>query len=329
MNLHIGSALSCLAYIWVYATADPTAEDVEARMWAAPSERCPDIPFPRSYGTVRGNEIVETSGIAASRKTSGLYWLNNDSGDGPKLYGVASSGANLARIFVQGAQAIDWEDISVGPGPVNGSSYIYISDTGTNCVSRDVVQIYRLLEPDIPPAHGQPPDIAVTAERFDISYPDGRHDCEAMFIDPVTHRIYVITKGWLKARIYWVSLDAPHPLVFNFVGQMPLTLATAADISPDGSLIAVRTYGTIYMWHRRPGALVEDAFANTGCVATHQSEQQGEAIAFSADGKAYLTTSEGYYVPIWYYSLPPTFESDMQARYSVESTPTSQAIIIP
>lgn len=43
----------------------------------------------------------------------------------------------------------DVEDIAIGPGPEAGVDYIYVSDTGNNDKDRDVVQIYRIREPDM------------------------------------------------------------------------------------------------------------------------------------------------------------------------------------
>ncbi len=51
---------------------------------------------------------------------------------------------------MDGASCVDYEDISIGPGP-NGSSYphLYIGDVGNNGMDRDTLQIYRFPEPDL------------------------------------------------------------------------------------------------------------------------------------------------------------------------------------
>lgn len=75
------------------------------------------------------------------------------------------------------------------------------------------------------------------------------------------------------------------------------SLATAADVSLDGYVIAVRTYSHVLMFTRPHGSPFEAAFATPPCVAPSTLEQQGEAIAFAgADG--YVTISEGGHPPV-------------------------------
>ena len=61
--------------------------------------------------------LRESSGIAVSRTTPGLLWTHNDSGDRAMIYATNFEGAILAGSRVRGAEARDWEDISVGPCP--------------------------------------------------------------------------------------------------------------------------------------------------------------------------------------------------------------------
>src|SRR4029079_18485058 len=55
--------------------------------------------------------LPEASGVAVSRRTSGLLWTLNDSGD-PELVAVDSNGLMKGRVRVTGATVHDWEDIS-------------------------------------------------------------------------------------------------------------------------------------------------------------------------------------------------------------------------
>ena len=70
-------------------------------------------------------------------------------------------------------------------------------------------------------------------------------------------------------------------------------LATGGDISRDGTLIAIRTYGGVWVWQRPASASMADVFATQPCEATSAVEQQGEAVAFDPDGTGYTTVSEG------------------------------------
>ena len=93
--------------------------------------------------------ITEASGIAASRRNPGTLWIHNDSGAGPRVYALSMMGATLAIYDLGGASARDWEDIAVGPGPVAGSSYLYVGDIGDNAESRTSIDVYRVAEPDV------------------------------------------------------------------------------------------------------------------------------------------------------------------------------------
>jgi len=62
-------------------------------------------------------ELRESSGLAASRAHPGLFWSHNDSGDGPMLYAIDTTAALLGVVEVEGARAVDWEALGMGPCP--------------------------------------------------------------------------------------------------------------------------------------------------------------------------------------------------------------------
>ena len=65
---------------------------------------------------VRLQELPEASGLAASRRTPGLLWSHNDSGE-PVVFALNATGAVKDRVRVTGAQVEDWEAIAVGSCP--------------------------------------------------------------------------------------------------------------------------------------------------------------------------------------------------------------------
>ena len=129
-----------------------------------------------------------------------------------------------------------------------------------------------------------------------------------MFVDPVTGGLVIVTKQ--ASGVSHVLLAEASQLVDGATVAMqeiatitipdnpsgglalPSTMATAADISPDGSTILVRTYQQVLAYPRPAGGSLADAFAAAPCNAPQVSEPQGEAIAFAADGSGYSTTSE-------------------------------------
>src|SRR5687767_2251902 len=73
--------------------------------------------------------LPEASGVALSRRSPGLLWSHNDSGE-PMVFAVDTAGVAKGRVRVAGARVTDWEDISVGP--CAQGSCLYIADIGDN-----------------------------------------------------------------------------------------------------------------------------------------------------------------------------------------------------
>jgi hypothetical protein len=81
-------------------------------------------------------------------------------------------------------------------------------------------------------------------------------------------------------------------------------LLTGGDISADGRLVAIRTYAHVFVWQRGEDALLDSAFAAPPCEAPSAIEQQGESIAFDADGRGYTTVSEGSSPALHHFAIP-------------------------
>jgi hypothetical protein len=190
---------------------------------------------------VRLDDLPEASGVAASRRTPGIFWAHNDSGD-PVIFALDLQGAIKSRVRVSGASVDDWEDIAVGPCPQG--SCVYIADIGDNGGSRKHITVYRVAE-------AATSDAATSrVEAFQAAYPDGPHDAEALFVTRDSD-IFLITKGDPGPVALY---RFPRPLASGTTLQLqrigdPIAgpnieakdRPTGADISPDGQWIAVRT----------------------------------------------------------------------------------------
>ncbi len=263
--------------------------------------------------------LPEASGIVASRKNADVVWLNNDSGDGPKLYALTTRGKHVGTIELRGAKNIDWEDVAYGPGPVAGEWYLYAGDIGDNEAKRPSITVYRIAEPvlssksseRILPASSDAPDV------FTFTYPDGARDAEALIVDPLTQDIFIITKRERQSRVYRAS--APHKAgssrVLEFVTALPMSLITAGDVSADGSKVLLKNYLYAYHWVRKAGEKLSDVFKREATRVTYMPEIQGEAICFAAKADGFYTTSEredgGSPAPIYFY---PRVNSAAEAR---------------
>ena len=243
-----------------------------------------------AVGPVGSSDLVETSGIAASRTSPGILWGHNDSRDGARVYAIGPDGSDLGGFEIAGAFAFDWEDMAAGPGPDASASHLYFGDIGDNFSIRDGrITVYRVPEPI--PATLEGPITGTVALEFE--YPDGTYNAEALFV--ADGSIYIITKDPDEARVYRGAStgDGSGVETLEFVTALSLGAeVSGADISWDDRTIALRGYNSVWLWHKAPGQSVEGALAGEPCEAPSPEEVQGEAIAFLSDG-GYATISEG------------------------------------
>jgi hypothetical protein len=263
-------------------------------------------------GTVGASAINEASGLAASRDCAGVLWVHNDSGDSARVFAINEAGTLLGTYNLTGASAVDWEDMSLGPGPAPGQQYLYLGDVGDNNatrgVSRPPIKVYRVAEPSV--SSGQSP-VNVNlggVETFTLAYPDGARDAETVIVDPANGDLYVVSKRESKSRLYRAaaaSLADGATITMEFKTELPWGWATGGDVSADGEEILVRGYSNASLWARAPGTDFWDAFAGTAVSVPLRSEPQGEAVAFDGTGWGYFTVSEGTSQPIYYYDRVP------------------------
>ena len=258
---------------------------------------------PKQVGTITSETLPEISGMTAASVVSGGWWVENDSGNTPDLHLIDGKGKLLQTVRVRGATNVDWEDLAAAPGP-RGTKTLYVGDIGDNDEARDDLVVYRVAEP----ARGAS-SAAATALPF--RYPDGRHNAEALFVDPGSGRIYVLTKTFTPEAEPCALYRFPLPLApgkrvtLEKVGGRfaklvaPLPLVTGAAVSPDGTRLAVRTYTDAWEWRRPRGAPFGTLLAGTFGHVFLALERQGEAIAYTGDGGALVTTSERLPAPIW------------------------------
>lgn len=263
-----------------------------------------DYTRPVKVGALQDAAIDESSGLVASRRSPRVLWTHNDSGDGPLIYCLRVDGAACGAWEVTGAQARDWEDIAVGPGPVPGESYLYVGDIGDNARERDAVTVYRFPEPQGESSAGAPTTSPADAIR--LAYPNGAHDAETLLVHPITGDLYIVTKE-VTSGVYRAAapLDASEITTLERVAKFSIfaTLSdrTGGDISPDGRRVAIATYGGWY-------ELVLPAHVDSGSFEViwdmtptrigTASTGQTEAIAYGSDGETVYMTSEGKHTAI-------------------------------
>ncbi len=253
-------------------------------------------------GTLADDALDEVSGLVKSRRHE-VFWVHNDSGDEPRVYAVGPDGSDRGTVEVEGADAVDWEDMTLVPME-EGGDYLVVGDIGDNDKERDSVQLYRFREP-MPGAAS-----SVQAERMTVRYPEGKaRNAESLFVDPQSLELYILTKSKKgRSRLLQVGPWKTGEVEAREVAEVRLSddddnpKATAADISPDRRWLAVRTYSTV--WAFPIEGSIADALAQPPCRWTVPREPQGEAIAFVEGGLALISEGVGANVHVVPLRLP-------------------------
>ena len=216
-------------------------------------------------GRVEHEALDEVSGIVKST-LGDFYWVHNDSGDEARLFALDAESNVLWPPFIRIAEAdwpghgidnawnFDWEDIALADG------VLYIADVGNNGNARRDLGVYVVNEPNplaIPKMR--------TLKFLPIRYPDQKSypanlwhfDCEAVFV--ADGKLYFITKhrrpgeiGGFEAGAKLYRLDTSFTDRENVLTLVSthedVFLATGADLSPDGSRLAVSTYDALWIF---------------------------------------------------------------------------------
>lgn len=258
---------------------------------------CAEFDAPETTGSVVDDAITEISGIVASRTHPGVLWIHEDSGAAAQLTALDETGQTLAVITLDGVSNRDWEDLATGP--CGEETCLFVGEIGDNAEVHDAISVLRLPEPD--PTIG---DQTVTATRFDAQYPGGSRDAEAMMVTPEGLPV-VITKDEETEVYAYPSLDAENTVTLTAMGRLDTVAGdsfsmgdqvTAADLSPNGLQLAVRTYTRIWLFDVTAGM---DAATNRQSVDS-KAEMQGESLGYDSDGLGLWHVSEGKYAKLYH-----------------------------
>jgi hypothetical protein len=291
-------ALLALALVWLVGLA----------VLAEEATSCPETERVTDSRTIADETLSEISGLVASRSQPGILWVHNDSGDGAVVYAIDFDGQLLARVQLlrsDGSKidAVDCEDIALGPGPSDGD-FLFLADIGDNAGSRETIRIYRFSEPHVTvEANGHVADMAAECDVIEAAYPDRPRDAEALLVDPLSGEVVIVSKDFINARAYRVPNRLEGIATLEFLVELARGFITGGDISGDGLSIVLRGYWNAEIWTRSPGANWWESLGMPGCPASLAIEPQGEAIGFSDSGQGYLTVSEGVQPMLHLYRL--------------------------
>jgi uncharacterized protein YjiK len=233
--------------------------------------------------------LPEASGLTVGTGSSAPLFAIGDSGS-PLVTVLDQSGAVVRKVTLTGAQVKDWEAITTAR--CGGSSCLYVADIGDNPRSRASVTIYRVDEAAATRSE------SVDAEAFELIYPDGPHDAEAMFATN-DGRLFLVTKERGRATIF----RAPHPLRLGQRDTLSVATTVAlpkadhpaitdAAASPDGKWIGLRSNDALLLY-RASELLGQRTSTPIQIDLRAFREPQGEGIAFGPNGMVYLVGEGG------------------------------------
>jgi hypothetical protein len=240
--------------------------------------------------------IVESSGLALSRRHPGVVWTHNDSGDQARLFAVGSDGRTRAVLSLAGVEARDWEAVAAGRDD-RGRPALFAGDIGDNNGVWPEVAVYRVTEPAVLR------DATVAAVRYRLRYADGPRNAEALLIDPRSNRLYVATKAESGGGLYRAParLDPAGVNVLHRIARVPPVVTDGAFL-PGGRGFVLRDYQQAHVY-TGPGRRVGSFDLPL--------QFQGESLTVSADGRSLLVGSEGPDSDLWRVPLPASVLSQL------------------
>jgi hypothetical protein len=230
-------------------------------------------------------DIVESSGLVVLpvTTTGALVVTTNDSGDTGRVFTVDVGSGSTVGVTSWTQDPVDVEALApAGPG------HVWVGDIGDNRHVRDSVEVLR-----VPVG---PEDVAVDPDAYELVYPDGPRDAEALVRHPLTGQLFVITKGVFAGTVYAAPLrlrsDRPNRL--TEVGEAP-GMVTDATFLPGGGGVVMRTYSTAHL----------AAYPSWQPVTSWElpQQEQGEGIALAM--RELLVSSEGARSQVLKVALPP------------------------
>ncbi|NUS73595.1 MAG: hypothetical protein HOQ05_09355 [Corynebacteriales bacterium] len=300
-----GALSVVLAFICGTLQAQPAAH-------AAPEES-----GPTTLCTASDERLGEISGLAA---TDSGFLAINDTGE---------SNADSLRVFeldekcevtdVQNWTGSDFDPLDPEDLARTSDGTIWIADIGDNDASRPRAAVWRIAPGKDPVLHR-------------LTYPEGARDAEALLMQGNTpivvtkdatgvSQIYVgskeltadttdITRMRSAGSVTFTGTGTPGGDAVG-IGEVAQVTITGGAVSPDGKKVALRTYTDAYEWDVPNGDIATAITSSEPRRTPLPNEPQGEAITYSADGKNFITTTEGADPPLlqWAPAAPPGSDS--------------------
>lgn len=246
--------------------------------------------------------ITESSGLAVSSVHPDLAYTVNDSGSAAEVFAIDLASGDVVGVTKIRASFRDVEALALRDGT------LWIADVGDNRAQRDDTALYAIDEPGRT-SH------TVAARRFPVALTGGPADVEALLAQPGSDRLFLVTKTITAAKVLSASesdLDPDRVTTFEPVGAGLPPLVTDGSFSPDGSRVALLSYGFVSTVDPSDWSVV--GRQNLPLVA------QNETLSFVSENEV-LVGSEGSDSPLLRVTLQPGPTSPAEPETVATGTP--------
>ena len=235
-------------------------------------------------------ELFEVSGLSINKEQN-IFWMINDSGNKPILYGLDKDGNIIKEITIR-AKNRDWEDLTV-----DKKGNIYIGDFGNNKNERKNLSILKINKDSL-----NTNQKFITPEIISFTYPEQtkfppknkkRHfDCESLIFH--NDSLYMFTKSRSsknkgKTNLYQLPSEkgdykAKFINTFNTCEDKGCWV-TSADINDDGSKIALLTENSVFIFS---DFNTTNFFKSNVKRYSFNHSSQKESVCFKNDSTLYI-----------------------------------------
>ena len=202
-------------------------------------------------------EIDESSGLEFTSEDN--LWSHNDTDFDPRIFKVDETGVLISSLDLTNVTVVDFEDVAF-----DGLINFYIGDFGNNLNDRTDLKVYKIPNPELLSGSIVPEVINFTLSdqsAFPPSENNMNFDIEAMFF--FNDHLHLFTRNRTNPfdgliKHYKLPAEAGEhvaQLQGAFFGNLSdeYSSATGADISPDGTRMALLTEGSVFLFYDYTG----------------------------------------------------------------------------
>ena len=247
--------------------------------------------------TSLSTDFKECSGVELS--ANGHLWVHNDKGNKANIYQLNGQGIQTGVIAIQSFENNDWEDLAY-----DESDNLYIGDFGNNANDRTNLSILKISNPDnVTTGQCTPEVIYFSFEDqtvFPPEKPEKFFDTEGFFAH--NEKLYLFIKDRSKpfrgiTKLYELpnipgTYTAKLISSFNTSEKKSEGAITGADISPDGTIVALLSKNILWLFTDFTSPHFLDGKVHQIVIPY---ERKFEGVVFKDNCTIYLTSEETKY----------------------------------